>query len=133
MNQNQIWQAGKPVLCSPGAVIPLLEEAMLAALPRGHALAGFSPNVGQEAPRIVSTLNLVAAGLGVSLVPASLQRMHMDTWCIAACAICAMQRSRGHLLLATRRWDGSAVVQRFVELVRRMAQEFATDGARAAG
>jgi len=111
MNQKQIWQAGKPVLCSPGAVIPLLEEAMLAALPRGHALAGFSPNVGQEAPRIVSTLNLVAAGLGVSLVPASLQRM----------------------LLATRRRDGSAIVQRFVELVRRMAQEFATDGARAAG
>ena len=32
--------------------------------------AGFSPRVGQEAPRIISTLNLVAAGLGVSIVPA---------------------------------------------------------------
>jgi len=124
MNQKQIWQAGK---CSPGAVIPLLEEAMLAALPRGHALAGFSP--GQEAPRIVSTLNLVAAARRVAGAGLA-ARKHIDTWCIAACA---MQRSRGHLLLATRRWDGSAVVQRFVELVRRMAQEFATDGARAAG
>ena len=33
--------------------------------------AGFSPHVGQEAPRIVSTLNLVAAGLGITIVPAS--------------------------------------------------------------
>ena len=30
------------------------------------AEAGFSPHVGQEAPRIVSTLNLVAAGLGIT-------------------------------------------------------------------
>ena len=35
--------------------------------------AGFSPHVGQEAPRIVSTLNLVAAGLGITIVPASLE------------------------------------------------------------
>ena len=35
--------------------------------------AGFSPRVGQEAPRIASTLSLVAVGLGISLVPASLQ------------------------------------------------------------
>ena len=40
--------------------------------------AGFSPHVGQEAPRIISTLNLVAAGLGVSLVPESLRRLQMD-------------------------------------------------------
>jgi DNA-binding transcriptional LysR family regulator len=40
--------------------------------------AGFGPRVGQEAPRIISTLNLVAAGLGVSIVPASLSRLQMD-------------------------------------------------------
>ena len=40
--------------------------------------AGFSPRIGQEAPRIGSTLNLVAAGLGISLVPESLQLMRMD-------------------------------------------------------
>src|SRR5215475_14393058 len=39
-----------------------------------HA-AGFSPRVGQQAPRITSTLSLIAAGLGIALVPASLQRM----------------------------------------------------------
>ena len=40
---------------------------------RGLREAGFSPHVGQEAPRIVSTLNLVAAGLGITIVPASLE------------------------------------------------------------
>ena len=49
-------------------------EAMIAAC---HA-AGFSPRIGQETPRISSTLNLVAVGLGISLIPASLARMNMD-------------------------------------------------------
>ena len=42
------------------------------------AEAGFSPHVGQEAPRIVSTLNLVAAGLGITIVPASLSRLPLE-------------------------------------------------------
>ena len=49
-------------------------EAMIAAC---HA-AGFSPRIGQEAPRISSTLSLVAVGLGICLIPASLARMNMD-------------------------------------------------------
>jgi len=142
-------------------VIPLLEEAMLVAVPRGHALAegrgavtlqalagetfvvyrrpsgpglydaiiaachaaGFSPIVGQEAPRIVSTLNLVAAGLGVCLVPASLQRMHMDD--VVYRRLRDAAQPRAPLLLATRRDDSAAVVRRFVELTRRMARGFA--------
>jgi DNA-binding transcriptional LysR family regulator len=38
--------------------------------------AGFSPRIGQEASQITSIVNLVAAGLGVSLVPASMQQVH---------------------------------------------------------
>ena len=34
--------------------------------------AGFSPTVGQEAPQMGSTVTLVAAGIGVSIVPASM-------------------------------------------------------------
>jgi DNA-binding transcriptional LysR family regulator len=37
--------------------------------------AGFSPRVGQEAPQMGSTVTLVAAGLGISIVPASM--MHL--------------------------------------------------------
>ncbi len=40
--------------------------------------AGFNPIIAREAPRLASTLNLVAVGLGISVVPASLQRVHMD-------------------------------------------------------
>ncbi|VVE30268.1 LysR family transcriptional regulator [Pandoraea terrigena] len=40
--------------------------------------AGFSPNIEQEAPRLLTTLSLVAAGLGVSVVPASLMRMQVE-------------------------------------------------------
>ena len=41
-----------------------------------HA-AGFSPRVGQEAPNVIATLPLVAAGIGISIVPASLQHMNI--------------------------------------------------------
>lgn len=37
--------------------------------------AGFSPKVGQDAPKLASTLSLVAAGLGVSIIPESMARL----------------------------------------------------------
>ena len=38
--------------------------------------AGFSPKIVQEAPRLTSSLNLIAAGIGLSIVPASIR----DFW-----------------------------------------------------
>ena len=35
--------------------------------------AGFSPNIVQEAPRLTSSLNLIAAGIGLSIVPESIR------------------------------------------------------------
>lgn len=40
--------------------------------------AGFSPRVVQEASQVTSIVNLVAAGLGVSIVPASMQHVHTE-------------------------------------------------------
>ena len=37
--------------------------------------AGFSPRVGQEAPQMGSTVTLVAAGIGISIVPASMKHL----------------------------------------------------------
>ncbi|VVE72797.1 LysR family transcriptional regulator [Pandoraea anapnoica] len=51
-----------------------LYDAIIAAC---HG-AGFSPAIEQEAPRLLTTLSLVAAGLGVSVVPASLMRMQIE-------------------------------------------------------
>jgi DNA-binding transcriptional LysR family regulator len=97
---------------------PGLYDAIIAAC---HA-AGFSPRISQEAPRIVSTLNLVASGLGIALVPASLRRMQMDG--VAYRALHGMPQPRAPLLLATRRADTSAVVRRFIDLVRQTARTF---------
>jgi DNA-binding transcriptional LysR family regulator len=145
-----------------GVVVhPLLEEAMVVALPIGHRMAssgddaalklaalagetfilyrrpvgpglydaiiaschgaGFSPLVGQEAPRILSTLSLVAAGLGVTLVPASLQHLRMDG--VIFRQLAGEPQPKAPLNLAYRRDEASAVVRRFIELVRQTAGE----------
>ncbi|MGK7870430.1 LysR family transcriptional regulator [Falsiroseomonas sp. E2-1-a20] len=89
--------------------------------------AGFDPLVGsigastQLAPRITSTLSMVAAGLGISCVPSSLQRMTMEG--VIYRALDPSDRPHALLNLATRRSDGSAVVQRFVAAVRRAARD----------
>lgn len=48
-----------------------LYDAIVAACGR----AGFSPLIVQEAPQMASTVNLVAAGVGVALVPASMRQI----------------------------------------------------------
>lgn len=84
--------------------------------------AGFSPRIGQEAPRVASALSLVAVGLGVSLVPASLRHMYMDG--VAYCRLKGAIQPKTSLDLVSRRGDPSAVVRHFVSLVRRAAKEY---------
>ena len=145
------------------AIVPLLDEPMVAALPRAHALAtgkapiplkklaadtfilygppgtgmydaiiagchaaGFDPSVGnlgastQQAPRIGSTLSLVAAGLGVTFVPISLQRMNIEG--VVYRPISAATPMIVRLSLASRRGDLSAIVKQFVSVVRRASK-----------
>ena len=92
---------------------PGLYDAILAAC----NAAGFSPQIGQEAPRIVSTLNLVAAGFGISLVPQSLQLMRMDG--VVFRRLIGSPQPRAPLYLASRRGETSTAVSKFLELVRR--------------
>lgn len=88
--------------------------------------AGFSPRVGQEAPRIISTLSLVAVGLGVSIVPASLQGLQMDG--VVYRRLDANSQLRAPLILACRRGENSAAVQRFIDLVQTSAEHVETSG-----
>ncbi len=92
--------------------------------------AGFSPRLGQEAPRITSALSLVAAGLGISAVPASMQRMIMDG--VAYRRLKGPNQPKAVLNLASRRGDPSAVVRHFLSLVRRAARNFHADRGKAA-
>jgi DNA-binding transcriptional LysR family regulator len=83
--------------------------------------AGFSPRVGQEAPRIISTLNLVAAGLGVSVVPESLRRLQMDG--VVYRRLVDGAALSAPLILACRRGENAAAVQRFIDLVQTTAEQ----------
>ncbi|HEV7877876.1 MAG TPA: LysR family transcriptional regulator [Bradyrhizobium sp.] len=91
--------------------------------------AGFSPRVGnlgastQLAPRITSTLSLVGAGLGITFVPSSLQRMNMEG--VTYRALKGPNRPKATLRLASRRGDHSAVVKQFINFVRKEANDFA--------
>jgi DNA-binding transcriptional LysR family regulator len=80
--------------------------------------AGFSPHVVQEAPRIVSTLNLVAAGLGITIVPASLSRLPLEG--VAYKPLTGRPAIKVPLNLACRRDERSAATLGFIDLVRRL-------------
>jgi len=97
---------------------PAFYEATMAACLK----AGFSPRLGQEAPRITSALSLVAVGLGITLVPACMQRLTMDG--IAYRRLKGASQPKAVLNLASRRGEPSPVVRNFVNLVRRAARNF---------
>jgi DNA-binding transcriptional LysR family regulator len=83
------------------------------------AEAGFSPHVGQEAPRIVSTLNLVAAGLGITIVPASLSRLPLEG--VTYKPLTGRPSIKVPLNLACRADERSAATLGFIDLVRRLS------------
>ncbi|MES1926471.1 LysR family transcriptional regulator [Salinisphaera sp. T31B1] len=66
--------AGEPFVTFPRATAPALYEAL------AHCCArhGFEPNIRLETHLQQTIVNLVAAGLGVSLVPESMRRMQLS-------------------------------------------------------
>lgn len=96
---------------------PGLYDAIIAAC---HA-AGFAPHIGQEAPRLLSTLSLVSAGLGVSIIPQSISRL--DTEGLAYRALADAPQLLAPLHLAYRAAAVSGPVARLLEQVRQMVRE----------
>jgi DNA-binding transcriptional LysR family regulator len=92
---------------------PGLYDAIIAACQR----AGYSPNIGQEAPRMLATLSLVAAGLGVTLVPQSMRRLRVHG--VAYRPLDSAAGLVAPLNLAYRRRESSEAARRFIALVRR--------------
>jgi DNA-binding transcriptional LysR family regulator len=81
--------------------------------------AGFIPRLGQPAPRITSTLGMVAVGLGVALVPSSMRSVRVDGVVYRPLEGAA---PRAFLGLASRRGDPSPILKQFVSLVRGLAR-----------
>jgi DNA-binding transcriptional LysR family regulator len=80
--------------------------------------AGFSPKLIQEAPQIVSVIPMVAAGLGVSIVPRSMSRILTDG--VVYLPIDG-NAPRASLEIAYRQYDRSPAVQNFVAVARRQS------------
>ena len=96
---------------------PGLYDAIIAAC----SAAGFSPRVAQEAPRMLSTLSLVAAGLGVSLVPASLRRVNIEG--VVYVSVSQPTELRAPLNLIWRDTPLSGAARRLIEEARLHRQE----------
>jgi DNA-binding transcriptional LysR family regulator len=77
--------------------------------------AGFIPKVTREVPRMLSGINLVAAGLGVTLVPASMQRY--DQVGAVYCTLKNPTQLSAPLHLAYAVEGHNSAAARFIELV----------------
>jgi DNA-binding transcriptional LysR family regulator len=69
---NLVELAGDPFILYPRANGKLLYDTIISACRN----AGFSPRLAQEAPQMASSVSLVAAGVGVALVPESMCQVH---------------------------------------------------------
>ncbi len=82
--------------------------------------AGFVPRIGQVAGEASTIIGLVAAGCGVSVLPASFDRIRMDGACYRAIADHGATTT---LLLARRSGEHSPLVDAFVALATEAAGE----------
>jgi DNA-binding transcriptional LysR family regulator len=96
-----------PFLLFPREVAPTIYDTIVDACRK----AGFEPDISQLAPHFSTIVNLVAAELGVSIVPASMMQMRVAG--IAYRPI-AGQSPTTQLALAYRRGETSPVVRNFI-------------------
>lgn len=81
--------------------------------------AGFRPKVAQEAVQMQTIIGLVAAGLGIAIVPDSLQNFHRSGVIYRPLQ---EQIPETGLYLAWRQHDSSPVISAFLGLAGKMAQ-----------
>jgi len=103
--------AGEAFILYPRAVRPGLADAVVKACEK----AGFAPRVEQYAPQLSATINLVAASLGVSVVPRSMRGLQPG-----AIAYIPLRGKpvRAEMGVAYRVREGAAGVLKFIELAR---------------
>jgi DNA-binding transcriptional LysR family regulator len=103
--------ANETFILYPRSVRPGLADAVIAACEQ----AGFTPRVEQFAPQLSSTVNWVAAGLGVSIVPKSMQ--HLQAHAVSYLPLLG-HPLQAFLGIAHRADETSAVVLKFVEAAK---------------
>jgi DNA-binding transcriptional LysR family regulator len=99
--------ANDPLLLFPRAIGPTLFDTIM----RAFRSVGVEPIMGQTAPQIASTVNLVAAAMGVTLVPASMSQVAVAGVVFREIAGVAPV---ARIALATRRGDTGMIVRNFI-------------------
>ena len=102
------------------AVVDERSNAVISA-----AAAGFNPRVSHVVANNLSRLNLVAAGMGISVVAASAQQINIEG--VVYRRIRGVPKLKVPLNLASRRGDASAVVRQLRMLARQIAKNFRTE------
>ena len=88
-------------------------EVLMDALRRG----GFEPQVTEQVPRMITAINLVAAGQGISLVPESMRALHNGS--VVYRKLVAGALPPMPLTLVFRRDNPSALVRNFIDVARK--------------
>jgi DNA-binding transcriptional LysR family regulator len=102
--------AAEPLVLFPRAQAPGFHDLLISSL----AATGLHPQVVQYAPEMLTILGLVAAGLGLTLAPASVTRLALDG--VVYRPIAGAPSSE--LLAITRAGERSPLVQTFITATR---------------
>ena len=121
----------QPFILFPRSLAPGLYDQIISLCQQ----ADFSPTVAQEAIQMQTIVSLVAAQMGVAIVPASLQNLQRtgvvykaiqeptpNVAIAAALRDRVVSRTEAQIASIWRRSDSSATVQRFLEIARQVPQ-----------
>jgi len=81
--------------------------------------AGFEPIIAAEVGHMLTNINLVAAGVGISLVPAAMREVNLRQ--VAFCAVTPAPGLAAPLTLAYPERGRSPILERFLALSRQIA------------
>ncbi len=99
--------ASEPLVLFPRSQAPGFHDLLISSL----AATGVTPRVFQYAPEMTTIVGLVAAGMGFSLVPASVSRLGLDG--VSYRPVAGAPHSE--LIAITRADDNSPLVRTFIE------------------
>jgi DNA-binding transcriptional LysR family regulator len=99
--------ASEPLVLFPRSQAPGFHDLLISSL----AATGVTPRVFQYAPEMTTIVGLVAAGMGCSLVPASVSRLGLDG--VSYRTVAGAPHSE--LIAITRADDDSPLVRTFIE------------------
>ena len=96
---------------------------MYANLIKACQNAGFNPHIAFEVERMLTNVSLVAAGAGVSIVPASMKDVHRES--VVYCRILdARPRLLAPLTLVCRTFNPPAPLENFILLARKLSTAY---------